>query len=119
MGTHPIFESDFDCLTETKVIIMSDGNRETELDYKNRLNAKLQDSGEIDQLKQFLRQRLNESGWTAEMKSVCKEQVQKDNIENVTIDDLVAKVTPIGRQKVPAQVKEEILLRLRNFLEDE
>ena len=51
---------------------MSDGNRETELDYKNRLNAKLQDSGEIDQLKQFLRQRLNESGWTAEMKSVCK-----------------------------------------------
>ena len=47
------------------------------------------------------------------------EQVQKDNIENVTIDDLVAKVTPIGRQKVPAQVKEEILLRLRNFLEDE
>ena len=51
---------------------MSDGNRETELDYKNRLNAKLQDSGEIDQLKQYLRQRLNESGWTAEMKSVCK-----------------------------------------------
>ena len=47
------------------------------------------------------------------------EQVKKDNIENVTIDDLVAKVTPIGRQKVPSQVKEEILLRLRNFLEDE
>merc|ERR1712035_27421 len=116
MGTHPIFESDFDCLTDKK---MADSNRETELDYKNRLNAKLQDSGEIDQLKQFLRQRLNESGWTAEMKSVCKEQVKKDNIENVTIDDLVAKVTPIGRQKVPSQVKEEILLRLRNFLEDE
>lgn len=51
---------------------MADSNRETEHDYKNRLNAKLQDSGEIDQLKQFLRQRLNESGWTAEMKSVCK-----------------------------------------------
>ena len=50
---------------------MADSNRETEHDYKNRLNAKLQDSGEIDQLKQFLRQRLNESGWTAEMKSVC------------------------------------------------
>merc|ERR1712178_134198 len=129
MGTHPIFESDFDCLTDKRIgkaythsntdTKMSDGNRETELDYKNRLNAKLQDSGEIDQLKQYLRQRLNESGWTAEMKSVCKEQVKKDNIENVTIDDLVAKVTPIGRQKVPSQVKEEILLRLRNFLEDE
>ena len=51
---------------------MSDASRETEMDYKNRLNAKLQDSGEIDQLKQFLRQRLNESGWTAEMKAVCK-----------------------------------------------
>ena len=36
---------------------MSDASRETEMDYKNRLNAKLQDSGEIDQLKQFLRQR--------------------------------------------------------------
>ena len=69
------------------------------------------------------------------MKAVCKgiqlyiivlytrlnilDQVQKDNIENVTIDDLVAKVTPIGRQKVPAAVKEEILLRLRTFLEEE
>ena len=51
---------------------MADSNRESEHDYKNRLNAKLQDSGEIDQLKHFLRQRLNESGWTAEMKSVCK-----------------------------------------------
>ena len=51
--------------------------------------------------------------------TLFSEQVKKDNIENVTIDDLVAKVTPIGRQKVPSQVKEEILLRLRNFLEDE
>ena len=51
---------------------MADGNRDNEQDYKNRLNAKLQDSGEIDHLKQFLRQRLNESGWTAEMKLVCK-----------------------------------------------
>ena len=47
------------------------------------------------------------------------EQVKKDNIENVTIDDLVAKVTPIGRQKVPVTVKEEILQRLRNFLEED
>ena len=58
---------------------MADSNRETEHDYKNRLNAKLQDSGEIDQLKQFLRQRLNESGWTAEMKSVCKGSYPHNN----------------------------------------
>ena len=51
---------------------MTDSNRESEHDYKNRLNAKLQDSGEIDQLKHLLRQRLNESGWTAEMKSILK-----------------------------------------------
>ena len=51
---------------------MADSNRESEHDYKNRLNAKLQDSGEIDQLKHLLRQRLNESGWTAEMKSILK-----------------------------------------------
>ena len=47
------------------------------------------------------------------------EKVRNQNIESVTIDELVQQVTPLGRDKVPAEVKQEILLKLRNFLEDE
>lgn len=98
---------------------MADCNRESEQEFKNRLNEKLQNSGEIEQLKQTLRERLQSCGWTDQMKKICKEKVRNQNIESVTIDELVQQVTPLGRDKVPAEVKQEILLKLRNFLEDE
>lgn len=47
------------------------------------------------------------------------DKVRNQNIESVTIDELVQQVTPLGRDKVPSEVKQEILLKLRQFLEDE
>jgi enhancer of yellow 2 transcription factor len=51
---------------------MADSKRESEQDYKNRLNEKLQNSGEIEKLKQTLRDRLQTCGWTDQMKTICK-----------------------------------------------
>jgi len=51
---------------------MADCNRESEQEFKNRLNEKLQNSGEIEQLKQTLRERLQSCGWTDQMKKICK-----------------------------------------------
>jgi enhancer of yellow 2 transcription factor len=98
---------------------MADVNRESEQEFKSRLNTKLQNSGEIERLKQLLRERLETSGWTDQMKSICKEKVRNQSIEQVTIDELVQQVTPLGRDKVPAEIKQEILLKLRTFLEEE
>ena len=47
------------------------------------------------------------------------EKVRASSIENVSIDDLVNEVTPIGRDQVPAEIKNEILLKLRAFLDEE
>ncbi|VDP97174.1 unnamed protein product [Trichobilharzia regenti] len=40
-------------------------------------------------------------------------------MENVTVDDLVAEITPIGRRMVPDAVKEELLEEIRSFLSKE
>ena len=46
--------------------------RESEQEFKERLNQKLQNSGEIERLKKTLRERLQNCGWTDQMKSICK-----------------------------------------------
>ena len=47
------------------------------------------------------------------------EKVRASNIDDVSIDNLVDEVTPIGRDQVPAEIKNEILLKLRAFLDEE
>jgi len=94
-------------------------SRESEADFKDRLHAKLQNSGELEKLKQTLRDRLQECGWTDSMRKICKERVRASNIDDVSIDNLVDEVTPIGRDQVPAEIKNEILLKLRAFLDEE
>ena len=47
------------------------------------------------------------------------ERVRASNIDDVSIDNLVDEVTPIGRDQVPAEIKNEILLKLRAFLDEE
>ena len=108
-------------------------SRESEADFKDRLHAKLQNSGELEKLKQTLRDRLQECGWTDSMRKICKglsleillfktfniDRVRASNIDDVSIDNLVDEVTPIGRDQVPADIKNEILLKLRAFLDEE
>lgn len=60
--------------------------------------------------------RLIECGWRDELKAHCKDIVKKKGLENVTVDDLVADITPKGRALVPDDVKRELLARIRTFL---
>lgn len=60
--------------------------------------------------------RLIECGWRDELKSHCKEIVKRKGLEQVTVDDLVAEITPKGRALVPDDVKRELLSRIRTFL---
>nr|CAH8865532.1 unnamed protein product [Trichobilharzia regenti] len=83
------------------------------------INEKLESSGEKEKLKDLLRTRLGESGWKETLKSHCRDVIRDRGLENVTVDDLVAEITPIGRRMVPDAVKEELLEEIRSFLSKE
>jgi len=81
-----------------------------------QINQKLVESGERERLKELLRTQLVECGWRDQLKQHCKEVVKQKGLEHITVDDLVAEITPKGRELVPDQVKKELLQRIRAFL---
>ncbi|XP_023228028.1 transcription and mRNA export factor ENY2-like [Centruroides vittatus] len=94
------------------------GDRDSSQERKMRsvINQKLVESGERERLKELLRTRLVECGWRDQLKAYCKDIVKEKGVENVTVDDLVAEITPKGRELVPDSVKRELLQRIRTFL---
>lgn len=42
--------------------------------------------------------------------------IKQKGLENVTVDDLVAEITPKGRAMIPDEVKRDLLIRIRTFL---
>eukprot|EP01038_Epipyxis_sp_PR26KG_P007196 gene7196-9818_t len=84
---------------------------------RETIMAKLVETGEKDKLKEMLRDRLVECGWRDELKEYCKEVIRRKGLEKVTVEDLVAEITPQGRATVPEDVKAELLKRIRTFLQ--
>jgi len=93
-----------------------DERKAQNVQMKATINQKLIESGERDKLKEILRTRLIECGWRDQLKVHCKEIVRQKGLENITVDDLVAEITPKGRALVPDQVKKELLQKIRSFL---
>ncbi|XP_077982560.1 transcription and mRNA export factor ENY2 [Glandiceps talaboti] len=80
------------------------------------INQKLVETGEKERLKELLRTKLIECGWRDQLKAYCKEVVRQKGLEHITVDDLVAEITPKGRALVPDSVKKDLLQRIRTFL---
>ncbi|KAL4617139.1 transcription and mRNA export factor ENY2-like isoform X1 [Arapaima gigas] len=80
------------------------------------VNQKLIEMGERERLKELLRARLIECGWKDQLKAHCKDVIREKDSEHVTVEDLVAEITPKGRALVPDSVKKELLQRIRAFL---
>ncbi len=66
---------------------------------RETIMAKLVESGEKDKLKEMLRERLVQCGWRDELKEHCKEIIRRKGLEKVTVEELVAEITPHGRCK--------------------
>jgi enhancer of yellow 2 transcription factor len=66
---------------------------------RETIMAKLVETGEKDKLKEMLRDRLSQCGWRDELKEYCKEVIRKKGLEKVTVEELVADITPQGRGK--------------------
>ena len=84
---------------------------------RDTIMSKLVETGEKDRLKDMLRDRLIQAGWRDELKEYCKEVIRKKGLEKVTVEELVAEITPHGRSKIPEEVKAELLKRIRFFLQ--
>ncbi|XP_064466700.1 transcription and mRNA export factor ENY2-like [Ornithodoros turicata] len=100
---------------------MSDSQerKQREQQMKSTINQKLLESGERDRLKELLRTRLIECGWKDQLKAHCKEVIKEKGVENVTVDDLIAEITPKGRATVPDSIKRELLQEIRKFLAEQ
>ena len=48
-------------------------------------------------LKEMLRERLIQCGWRDDLKEFCKDVIRRKGLEKVTIEELVAEITPKGR----------------------
>ena len=65
--------------------------------HVDTIMAKLVETGEKDKLKDMLREKLSECGWREELKEHCKKIIREKGVEKVSIEELVAEITPKGR----------------------
>ncbi|KAJ3121054.1 hypothetical protein HK101_006805 [Irineochytrium annulatum] len=86
---------------------------------RRMIDQKLVKSGEKDRLKEYLRKSLTESGWRDEMKQYCKDIVRAKGMDQVTVEELSAEITPKGRAAVPDSIKAELLQRIRKILAED
>ena len=78
--------------------------------------SKLDESGEKDRLKDMIREELIKSGWRDEVKDYCKEVIKSKGLDNVTVEKLIADITPFAKSKIPEDVTAELLERIKCFV---
>jgi enhancer of yellow 2 transcription factor len=74
------------------------------------------ESGEKARLKALLRDKLIQCGWRDELRARCNAIVQSRGSGNVTAAELQREIAPIGRAKVPDNIKAELLAQIRAFI---
>ncbi|CAE7435575.1 ENY2 [Symbiodinium sp. CCMP2592] len=96
---------------------MADASAARRVMEQNMLDMKLEETGEREQLKQYIISHLNECGWREELKKQCVEFIQNKGVEKVTLEDMINDIAPKGRASLPEKLKVEVFNRLRTFAE--
>lgn len=68
-----------------------------------------------EELTEFLKSRLIECGWRDQVANICRELIQKHGVEQIRLEDIINEVRPTAREKVPEQVKAELLEKIRKM----
>ena len=84
---------------------------------KAAIEQRLDETGEKDRLLDYLRQKLIESGWKDELKNYCKDLIRTKGLDRITVQDLVEELKSRARATVPSKVKEDLLARIKTFIE--
>ena len=93
-------------------------SQKREAHARQRINQRLTESGEKERLQELLRVRLIECGWRDQLKDHARVMVREKGVDNVTVDDLVAELTPKARSSVPDEVKKELLDHIKSLLSE-
>eukprot|EP00984_Skeletonema_dohrnii_P005388 scaffold1896_cov86-Skeletonema_dohrnii-CCMP3373.AAC.4 len=72
---------------------------------ESAIRHKLESSGEIDRIHHSLHANLTECGWRNVIQDAAKEAIRRKGLQPITLDQLVAELTPVARATVPAEVK--------------
>lgn len=84
------------------------------LDSSSEQLNMLKISGDYNKFKDLLRSRLYECGWVDQIHMICRET--KKNSMNIGFDEMYTEVAKKGRALVPASVKRELLLKVKDKL---
>lgn len=82
---------------------------------KTPLAEVLIESGIKEQLKSYLRLKLEECGWNEEMRASCVELLNSGP-EDASVDWLISEITPHAVSTIPLSVKIGVLTKIREFL---
>lgn len=75
----------------------------------------LEINGDYDRYKILLKRRLQESGWCDQIRLQARELVKQKGV-NCTQDQLLEELLPLGRASVPAAIKKELLIKVKEGL---
>ncbi|KAI9178849.1 Transcription and mRNA export factor eny2 [Blastocladiella emersonii ATCC 22665] len=73
---------------------------------------KLVVSGQREQVKDFLREQLAESGWRDQVRLKIKEVIDREGIDRVTVDSIMAQVLPVAQEMVPDTTRQQLYNRI-------
>ncbi|KXS22281.1 hypothetical protein M427DRAFT_150602 [Gonapodya prolifera JEL478] len=63
-----------------------------------------------------LKQSLTRSGWRQEVKEYCKTIIRQQGVDRVTTEDVASRALQYARQRVPDEVKEQLVRRIKDIL---
>lgn len=96
-------------------------SQQQELDaIKSQIQEHLISSGNYDIISKQLKLQLYESGWFDKVSQVANRELQENskNDKNVNFEQLFSFLKPKAEEMVPSQVKEDILEKLKVYLDD-
>ena len=97
---------------------MADERAAQEAQMRASINQRLIETGKKEELKQILRQTLNEHHWRDDVKRLATEKI-RNHQGQMSVEALVAAITPDARALVPDEAKRKLLERIREVLKDE
>ncbi|KAJ7186736.1 transcription factor e(y)2-domain-containing protein [Mycena filopes] len=80
-----------------------------------QLQQRLLESGEWDRIKFILASKLNDSGWTDDMRNRSKERAR--TMDPLSFTALLEEMVPHAHTSVPLAVRREVVALLRVFLD--
>lgn len=91
-------------------------------DDTDAIKAKIQDHlvslGNYEIISKHLKLKLYEAGWFDEISQIASKELQKPGLEQTNFETLYEFLRPKAEKKVPEAVKEDVMNRIRQYLDD-